>query len=663
MLRHRAAALVLAGFVAGGVLSWRPGPAAGQPAPRQRLHLDRAREVSFNSYYVMTDGGGYRWDINYYGCVYYGTQRAYRRGMMCVVNGSTVRAEGNRGWASAAGDEVEFGPWRHSNVQVHRRVKVYGDRALARWLDIFENPTGAPVTVSVAYKTGSYYGITARKTSSGGSAFGPNDWAILTRSSQAQSPALLHVVTSPKAPQRPKVSISGSYLNVNYDLTIPPGQAVVLCHFESQAHDAAAHDSLMKAFPLRALLKDLHPSVRQRIVNMVVPGYSWDLDLKRSATADVIVLANGDPLAGTITNEAFTLQTLLGELTLPAAKVVGMAQGAGGTARFALVGGQIISGRPATESLTLLRGRSGKLTIPLEKTKQWSFRISAQRPADEGQIGPHVVLRTGDRLCLRAEELDLRLRTRQGVVALEAARLVEIVMDNPGNAVHRVTFLNGSSLGGILEPARLRLPLTIGREITVSRHLVARMQFAEAPEPDDTLTRVMLSNGDELYGTLVDRECRLETNFGPVDVKLASVRQIRFSPQRLRRAVVEMWSGTVLRGRLDGERLGFRVAPGTTLVLSPAHLVAVARPAAMRADQVRERVEVLVARLGAESYTDREAATQDLIKMGATIAPLLRRFTDSNDPEVRQRLQYILERVSHGPARPAPPSPLILRAR
>ena len=51
------------------------------------------------------------------------------------------------------------------------------------------------------------------------------------------------------------------------------------------------------------------------------------------------------------------------------------------------------------------------------------------------------------------------------------------------------------------------------------------------------------------------------------------------------------------------------------------------------------------AQLGSESYRDREDAAKALVAMGRSIAPLLRPHLKSRDPEIRQRIQDILEKL------------------
>jgi len=430
---------------------------------------------------------------------------------------------------------------------------------MARWLDIFENPGSAPVTLQIRCYSSHSYGIKRTVTSSGGSSFGTKDFAFMTRNGRNNSPPTLHVVTSKRAKLRPTVQVQSNQIYVRYSLTVPARKTVILCHFESQNRDASAHDKLMKKFPTYKLVRDLPGSVRAMIVNMSAGGGIGGVDLDRSEASDAVMLKSGDPIFGAIKNPGFKVKTLLGELDLPADRIVGMAGGRGPQVRFVLLDGQVISGRLDDPILQLDLDGGGLLRIPFDKIAQWSYRINASRP-NEGKFGgAYVVLRTGDRLGFDPKALKMKFLTRHGLVDLDAEHLLELTMDNPPNAVHRAVFRNGSRLGGFLEPETLKLKLRLGKEVSVSRDMVAQMRFAEEERPDSTLTRVVLTNGDELFGTLTAGKFKLTTDYGTLETDPSQVKTMQFRPEDLGRTVVRLWSGSVLKGRLDQSQLGFAV--------------------------------------------------------------------------------------------------------
>ncbi len=649
------------------------GPAFGPAAvssgtsssAKGRARIKRARTINFRntSYHYMNDGGGYRWDVQYYGSVYRGTDYAYYGGAMYLqISGTNFQSPNYSGWANKAGDEIELGPWKSRGLNIYRRIKVYKDRPMARWLEVFENPTSAPITLQVAIYGSRSYGVKQTTTSSGSGAFGAKDFAFIIQNGRANSPATLQVVTSKRAKLRPSVQIQSNQIYVRYNLTVPARKTAIICHFESQNRDISAHTKLMKKFPTRKLLSDLPSAVRAMIVNMNAGGGIGGVDLERSETADSVILKTGDPIFGSIKNAAFKLKTLLGELDLPAGRIVGMAGGRGQAVRFVLLDGQVVSGTLASKTLQIDLDGGGLLRIPYGKIAQWSYRVTDARPSDEKFGGAYVILRTGDRLRFDPSQADLKLLTRHGLVALEAEQLLELTMDNPGNAVHRAVFLNGSRLGGFLEPAQIKLKLKLGKTVTVSRHMIPHTRSPEDDRPDTTLSRVVLTNGDELFGTLSADKFKLTTDFGSIDVDPASVKTMRFKPEDLGRTIVGTWKGSVLKGRLGQSQIGFAISPKTVLNIYAGQFVSIECPLPLPPVAARAEVEKLIAQLGAESYEDRQKASKKLMGMGKSISPMLKKHLSNGDPEVRQRIEDILEQLGSGLS-PAPKTPNIRNFR
>jgi hypothetical protein len=219
--------------------------------------------------------------------------------------------------------------------------------------------------------------------------------------------------------------------------------------------------------------------------------------------------------------------------------------------------------------------------------------------------------------------------------------MLEVVLDNQGNGVHRAVFLNGSRLGGFLAPTKLKLKLKIGRELEVGRDKIIRLRFAAEARPDPGLTVVRLSNEDELYGQILQEKIQLVTRYNPIPLLPENIRAIRKTGQQV---VVEMWNGSVHKGRLGQEELAFEIKPGPKVTVHTQHVLSVVRPRPLPPEATRKIVDELVALLGAESYKERQEATEKLIKMQG-IGSLLIKHLKHTDPEVRQRIEEILEKM------------------
>ena len=629
------------------VIAAAGGAAQGGPGT-DRLHIPKGRSVSLT--HTMTDGAGYQWDIRNYGGPQYGTNYVYDDGMMLqlpsVGTFNTSSARQNE-----RGDEIELGPVQDGPVQVWRRIRVYGDRPLARWLDIFTNTSTQEVSLPIVIRTDLNYGIAATTTSSGDGQWGPDDWHMTTRTNNPQSPALLHILCDPKKARiRPTVQQQHSRIMSTYQLKIPAGKTVILCVFQSQSTRPAEHEDLLAKFHLAKLLADLPPAVRAMIVNFDGLAGVGMVQLQRSDQADLILLTNGDEIFGTIADRPVAMTAFFGPIEVPAKKIIGMAMDPKrpGRATVVLTDGQLITGQCAWDALEVMLSVGGTLQVPIRRIRQWSYRISDDRPDGVTFDGPIAILRTGDRLAFDPEATPLKLLSPYGLVDLQASNLLAIQLDNPSHAVHRVTFLNETVLAGLLQPAKIPLTLRLGPDVVIPREMVRSIRFATDSQNDELLTTVVLANGDVLKGRLTDEQIELAGDFGRHTLSPSNLRLIQMTPTHPGRAALTLWDGTVLRGQLTASALGMQISPGPTISVPLAQIVSVQRAVPLPPEEIVAQVEALIVRLGAESYQDRQSATDDLIDIGSSIAPLLKRHLQHEDPEIRQRVEQILDRLGGG---------------
>ena len=398
------------------------------------------------------------------------------------------------------------------------------------------------------------------------------------------------------------------------------------------------------------------------------PGYGLgEIDLDRSDKHDTVIVDNGDPMLGEIVNEFFEMETLFGTVRLPAGDIVGMAAipMMKGRMRALLTDGQILSGETGSQALTIRLSTGGEQEVPLSRIRQWSYRIAEARPEEVPFKAPLAVLRTGDRLRFAAEDVPLSFRTRYGAFQVKAEELAEIRLDNEGNGVHRAMFLTGSRIGGILEPSEVSLKLTVRPSpdadetptLTIPTNLISRLVYASEDKPDPTLTEMELNNEDRLLGRLTEKALTFEGDFGTTDFEPTTVQAVLYHPEIPGRAALKTWAGTILRGRLKHEALAFALTESTVLRVHADHIIRMVRSQAMPPEDVRAKVERLIAQLGAETYQDRQSAMDALKEMGDAIQPLLENALDSDDPEVRQRIEELLNGIRKTPETESRPDP------
>ena len=368
----------------------------------------------------------------------------------------------------------------------------------------------------------------------------------------------------------------------------------------------------------------------------------------REEAADRVVLDDGRALKGTILNEAFELAAFFGKIKIPAKDVIGLAP-AGGESRawVLLADGQAVVGRLTDPDVHLKLTIGGKLNIPLSDTRQCGYRITKARPASAAMSGPAVALCSGHRLIWTGIKEQLRLRTPYGEVNLPIRSIVRIGLDIRRSGFEaRLT--NGSRLSGNLLPEELTLQLKLGPQAKIGRERIyALTRPAEAETPIDAAF-VTMRNRDRLIGGFKDEKLTIRTKFGQAKLPLARILRMTLAADQAGKVAVEalIWDQSQVSGLLTDREIALAIRPdGPTLKLPATQVASILQPTAMPPPEIARKIEDLIVRLGADSYVDREAAEKALIKMGKGIVPVLRKHLKNKDPEIRQRVRRILEKL------------------
>ncbi len=378
------------------------------------------------------------------------------------------------------------------------------------------------------------------------------------------------------------------------------------------------------------------------------PAAVGAVSITRTDKHDRILLQDGKVLTGTIENKKFTVAAFFGNIDISAKRVVGIARGADKdrSLRVVLTDGQVVAGAltPKTVQFKSAGGRSRE--VDLADIVQCGYRISKDKPAVAAPSSPAVLLETGDLLAWTHAGEKLQLMTLHGQVNLPTASLLRVERSDGKAAAHRAVFANGSILSGVLIPETLSLKLKLGPRVKIARERIRRIVTPTRPATPAGASTVVMRNGDRLLGRLTDRALAIRTEKGEGKLPVANILTMKSEAGKAGVFTVKTWDGSTVSGRLLERAVTVELVPGgPTVKAVVAQIASIDRTDASPTADMRKKVETLIAQLGAESYKDREAAMKALIKIGPMIMPFLKRRMNNPDPEIRTRIQLILEKL------------------
>jgi len=550
-------------------------------ADEKSIHIAGGRTVNFT--WEMTDGAGYRWDISSNGHVNDGTNDTYDGGMGLYVNDSSF-SWGSTGTLSKDGREIEIGPWNAGNISVYRRIYVDPKLGYCRWIDIFRNTSNAEQSIRLKYHSNMGSSTQLVHTTSGKAELTKKDWGVVTGASSGSSrPAVAHIFASRNAKNKPSFQFRQGDDNLYYYITInvPANKAVALCLFEAQRRPFDIAQKLLKDFNVPRELRKVPGALRRIILNMGGTMLTLgSLEFPRHDKYDLVVTANGNELLGTILNRRFVIETFYGKLDLPAERVVGLVvPGAGDRhVQAALVDGQVVAGALLNAPLKLKLADGNHMSLPPEKISSAAYRISADRPEEIAARDPVIILRAGQQLFFRAEDIDLTFHTEHGQPKLSADNLKIIHLDTPDGGLHRAVFSNGSVLSGLLVADRLKLRLQLGPTLEIPRSLVWQLAFPAGEQERPGQAVLTFRNEDELFGRIAQKALTIKTQFADVTVASADIAEMRLAGGSPGLVNMKLRNGTTVSGRLKNRFIRFKIAPGPELNIFVGHITKIVRP-------------------------------------------------------------------------------------
>jgi hypothetical protein len=175
-----------------------------------------------------------------------------------------------------SGREIIVGSDSWGGLFLTRKVFVPSSGGFARYLEVLSNPTDRPLTYRMGLDGWTGFGNDTRvHTAPGDTA---NTYAVLFDNTNAR-PALAEAFAGPGAATAVSSTSFGSFRQFSYhwNVTVQPGQTVILMHFAVQREPSDAVGAHTQAEALVNLsdphaLEGMSPEERGQVINFLIPN-------------------------------------------------------------------------------------------------------------------------------------------------------------------------------------------------------------------------------------------------------------------------------------------------------------------------------------------------------------------------------------------------------
>ena len=610
--------------------------------------------------YFASDGSGGQWVVYGNGMLQsQGPQPTFAQAAQLTVNDQSPQNASMNADLDAKTGELTLPASPAGSLTVERHL-FFDAAGAVRVIDVVRNPTSQEQPVALRVTTSLNFGVqSARIVNDSSRADRPLAWVAATGNSRAA--AVLFNGPGARVPLLPPADAAA---NVNTNLfaaaastTIPANGGVAILHvYESSASTEAAGKWATDLKPEK-LLADVSPAVRKLLINVAAGDEGLpDLNVLRGDSLDVVELVGGDRLVGDLVAASYKIDTPFGTVELPADRVVGLVTLGRVNARplLVLTDGQAVGGELASKTIDLSRG--GEPTkIPVGQIARVGYR---RRPGEPEQatslIRPFVTLSSGDRLAIKADPaMTLPLVTRYGRLAVPASAvsLVDFTPDDRPGPV--VTLTDGSQFTAVLDAPSLTLqPLLADKPMALPVGLLDRLAPSEAPavsadapqaSPGSSASPASLvaRGGDTFAGTITNAVTLL-TTFDAVTIPGAEVRTIRRPKDDAVDWLVVTADGTSITGRPTAATVVVKTTAAIEVQIPTAAVTAYTNPAAAPSPALDRTINTLLGELNNDDWKVRDAAQQRLQRLGPALASTLKSQREAQPPEVRQRIDAVL---------------------
>jgi hypothetical protein len=403
------------------------------------------------------------------------------------------------------------------------------------------------------------------------------------------------------------------------------------------------------------LFADLPKEVRKEIVNFRLHvGLLGDLEVLRGDVMDVVELRSGDKLNGNLTEKTYKLDTFYGTIELPVDKVDCIINAGQFRPRQLIVtaDGQIFGGHLEKPAIQLELASGQKTDIPLAQISRVGYRHrpdDKEDSADERTLEPpYVLMNTGDRVGVSMPAGPINVVTRYGQLALSPDIISSIVFNSEDTGVHTIYLTDGSRFNGLVTASDFEVKLnTGGQDQTVKFPVGALNRFVfknQSEDKDENAPALNLNKDDLLVGTL-QGALKLDTAFDTIALNAPEIKAITHPKDNASDLSVTTWDGTVFSGQLEEQTLQCKLVSGIDVSIPIGLLASYTNPVAAAPAMMIDRIKAIVGDLNNDDWKQRDAAQQQLVKIGTGVIPTLKAMRDKQPPEAQQRIDAIVKQL------------------
>jgi hypothetical protein len=619
--------------------------------------------------YTFKDDMNSQWDIQPDGDINDGGNDLYDGGGHLFLSGSVPFQPSNvQGTFAADRNELSIPAMQFNGLNISRRVAVNAHQNWCRFTEVFENPTGQAVKMSIRlnFSIGSPPTVLTpfmdpkHKANVIGMAMG----------NQANYVAMVGAGRGAKILPRFQGAPGTKDVDMYYDFDVPAKQTVALVHLQVRRTSVDACTSAMNDIKDKEYLAGIDPAVSKCIINF--PGgqkYIGDTEVLRGDLSDIVELRSGDQYRGNIKQDRFKLQTAYGNLEVPVDRVIGISSVGLFKPRQLLIttDGEIFGGELAQPSLKLEMSSGQTTDIPLSQITRAGYRKRASEPEEWLLNKPMIYLRTGERMVITTPKDEIAVLTRFGELKLKPETIGSILFQSDDRIDHEIRLTDGSHFTGLVEAPELELTLgpTVGNKIarfpvTAISHIqlsVPKADDESTTDDDDETASLLLSNDDQLTGAL-SGDLKLDTPFDTITLQSAQISHLAHTDGGSTRDVtVTLWDNTTVSGQLEGSDLTVQLASGGNIAVPAAIVQEYTQPLPQPSAGTIDKIKAAVADLASDDWKQRDRAEAMLKSMGPAVIGVLKEQRPRQSEEAKGRIDAILAELRQARAAAAAPPP------